>query len=602
MSFYGMKKGFLSGTTASSSTQEEAASEGRLPREHRTSANSSTGTADSGWNQIMLEAPIDGTFTPEMVAALKAKLDSFENNPENENGGSNKSNVGDTADMVNKLLNGIKGGQKVERITMADYMSASTLLHLATTDGVRKREEMRKRKGDAYIGREDPVSIHMWSLTMKLRQGPEQAQEALQQGILDRLLFVLKKVDPQKYVARSQHIHQNNSFPSATNQERLLAKELSADQCDMHNCASVLHELCRYRSGCLALAENQKCLDFLLHDIPSKAIIFILSGLMTRDYGPRQTKDGNVNWESWLTYHIGLVEQATMDTMGRLLNGLDRHPALRKKIAKKFKQRELSPFHENKIRCWNLILLPMARLDPALTHCVDLQGTWNKLHELVSAILDKKPAIVKKWTSTFLLERELVDDPRKVMGEDDKLATKRDCQKCGKKPEGNLKHCSRWYVRFCFGLRRWSLPYSKSLSSPLRKMRVAKPCSTAHGSASYKVRHTSMFCVAVDVLIYRSIPKRTPPSLFSPQIGKSTKRTASNSAVRCRRTRASIRGTLGTRCERLKRSWKRRRVRRLTMVDGIDLFRAGPNHGVWASHLHHKIWTVCVSQSILYVR
>ena len=222
---------------------------------------------------------------------------------------------------------------------------------------------------------------------------------------------------------------------------------LAADQCDMLNCASVLHELCRYRSGCLALAEDPKCLDFLLHNIPTKDISLLLVGLTTRDYGPQRPEEENVNWESMLTYHVGEVEQATLDTMGRLLNGLDKHPTLRKKIAKKWKQTELSAFRDNKIVIVDYLLQAYGSIDPLLTHCIELRGTWDRLDKLVSAILDKKPANVKKWKSTFLMERQLVDDPRKVMGEDDKIATKRDCQKCGKKAQGKLMHCSRWYVR-----------------------------------------------------------------------------------------------------------------------------------------------------------
>ncbi|KAL3894975.1 MAG: hypothetical protein SGARI_007590 [Bacillariaceae sp.] len=131
-----------------------------------------------------------------------------------------------------------------------------------------------------------------------------------------------------------------------------------------------------------------------------------------------------------------------MDTMGRLLNGLDKHPGLRKKIAKKFKQRELTAFRTNKIVPLDMMLLPMGKVDPLLTHCIDLQRTWKKLHKMVSTILDNKNKSgrvnVKPWKSTFLMERELVENPRTVMDEDNKLDNKRGCQKCGKEPQGKL--------------------------------------------------------------------------------------------------------------------------------------------------------------------
>eukprot|EP00977_Amphora_coffeiformis_P003697 scaffold710_cov171-Amphora_coffeaeformis.AAC.66 len=162
-------------------------------------------------------------------------------------------------------------------------------------------------------------------------------------------------------------------------------------------------------------------------------------GLTSLDHGERKAEDHNTNWESLLSYHPGMIEQGTIDTLGRLLNGLDKHPHLRKKVAKRWKQQ--LPKLQRKVRLLEM-LAPMGQADPLLFHCIDIKSSMTKLKTMVSSILGRKP--IKVWKSIFLYDRRYIDNPKKIGREDDKMGNKRACHFCQSEPKGKILLCSRW--------------------------------------------------------------------------------------------------------------------------------------------------------------
>jgi hypothetical protein len=347
----------------------------------------------------------------------------------------------------------------INRLTTSDYYSATALLHMVTPQGMAKRMQARAIKGDGECHLfKDPVHIYLWSLTMKLREGPQHVHEVLQHNVFARLLSVMEATRLHKYrglateyaTIATEAQQDTLSVRPATRKENLVAKELYCDICDIISCTAVLHEICRYREGCVQLASEQgfKCLHFLFHQVPTEDMVQIAGNLTLLDHGERKAEEHNANWQSLLSYHPGMIEQGTIDTVGRLLNGLiDQHPQLCQKVAKKVKQTAI-PSLERKVQTIEIIKSMMGPLDSKLFHCIDVHGSMIKLKSLVTSILHSKKTKGKKtttpWESMFLIDRAYIDNPKNIGQVDDKIGNKRNCHFCQNEPKGNIQMCSRW--------------------------------------------------------------------------------------------------------------------------------------------------------------
>jgi len=150
---------------------------------------------------------------------------------------------------------------------------------------------------------------------------------------IDRLLSVMKDCNLAKYNKdHPEHVPTIvSSYLGEPSSEAQLtqALRLRRDICDVVMVIAVLHELCRFRSGCVALANHDECLDFLWNLSFDHVLPRVMKTAMVHHF----SKVGPIDWGNPYNYSVGMVEQGLIDTFGRLLNGLDEHPSLRHKVA-----------------------------------------------------------------------------------------------------------------------------------------------------------------------------------------------------------------------------------------------------------------------------
>lgn len=334
--------------------------------------------------------------------------------------------------MVRSLIASTIATGNVLSLSTKDLLPASVLLSAVTPKGIKERALARAEKQELQ---DDPVLCNLWNLTMKIRDGPEEVEELLKVNGIDRILAVISSCNLDKYNKyKCYNGDVGQSFmtlgETPSEADKALAKQLSADIKDIVSSISVLHEMCRFRNGAVALAKHKKCLT-LLFNLPSDKICSLGSSLMSKfllvPFGdPIVSSD---------TFFFGHMEQATIDTFGRVLNGLDEHALLRKETAKMLR----AGIDEYEARLQSILLFFQAHEDvaPVMNHCLDLKSSLSKLRKMLS----KPDNYVKGWRSTFRLERQYV--PNKKSGDMEGDGETQKCRNCSIKLD-KLQTCSRW--------------------------------------------------------------------------------------------------------------------------------------------------------------
>lgn len=341
---------------------------------------------------------------------------------------------------LNELLEATEGNGDLMRATLSpkDYLSATTMLDLVNPHGLDKRAKGLVKPG--HDG--DDLQMYLWELTLQLRSNASHAQELLAKNTnaLDRLLQVISIRNLTQYkIPLEIFQHTFGQFnmggdppvptPHQKEQERTIAMAIA----DTHYVLSVIHELCRYREGCVALAQHPTALTQLLRIPFADLRMAIVFNVFLFSHAPT-------------SYHAGMMDQALLDTLGRLINGLDKHKTLRKKVCKKvFSQ--LDDFEG---------LMEMigkdfvGQVEPTALHCIDLDGTMARLRKLIKAVGSSSSSsstqAKKGWRSTYRIDRKLVPAASKKSSSKLQVPSPNEmgaCLFCSKQ-SCDLKQCSRW--------------------------------------------------------------------------------------------------------------------------------------------------------------
>jgi hypothetical protein len=322
-------------------------------------------------------------------------------------------------------------------------VSASDLLQRIVPDGLEARRKAAANGEALYLSPEDEYSFHcdLWDLTMKLRISDLHANEVIQNRGVDRLLQVL-----QSCLWASSEFDRETFVSTATTQEN--RKKLISSMTDAHYTISCLHELCRYRSGCEAIAKH---LPKLLPMLPLDTIFYCLCtsigfNLFT-SYKHAVAAGGP--FLDPAKFHVGMIEQGLIDTIGRTLHGLDKNKGLRKKVAKLLSPciKSMANHMTNTHKYLNV--LSQSDIFEHLHHCIKLESSMAKLETLVKEAKSNKPISGKAWRSIYRLERQHLptspaEEEINTEGDPRAITFCHFCQKVGGPAE--FMRCSRWYV------------------------------------------------------------------------------------------------------------------------------------------------------------
>jgi hypothetical protein len=160
----------------------------------------------------------------------------------------------------------------------------------------------------------------LFSLNIKLRDGAEHAEELLEANVLDHIQSLIQGYNGNTYQTISYNYGDLTRVPSLEDEE--LDRQLESDTLGILFSSSLLHEICCYKCGCLALTKHKGCLGLLLH-LPTDKIcaralkvymIYLFENIVREEVAPSV-------WGNPRNHHVGQIEQATIDTFSRLLNG-----------------------------------------------------------------------------------------------------------------------------------------------------------------------------------------------------------------------------------------------------------------------------------------
>ena len=302
-----------------------------------------------------------------------------------------------SADQLSSLLGQLGGalgqldlGGGVVGMSAKDIYTAPQLLEKAV-------ERLRDRDDD------DPARSQelLWELALKLRIDASQAQEVLCENCVGKMASV---------AAQDHHGGWSKVLAAVQGGDMELGK-IALNQASLG--VSVLHELCRYRSGCEALAKDGQALDKLTRVPLQKLQKAQLSyrEIMTNGSGP------------------GMLEQALVDMAGRCLNGLDKQPDLATAFCIRLKRELLLKGVEAGHHAFRFVGGDMRFLD--------LGPTVTRLRDLMKHHGD--PAKKKFWRSTYCMERVAVHGFQDTLYPDAPGRTNvpsttknRTCRVCGK--------------------------------------------------------------------------------------------------------------------------------------------------------------------------
>ena len=116
-----------------------------------------------------------------------------------------------------------------------------------------------------------------------------------------------------------------------------------------------------------------------------------------------QDGDHLLQFQHQLQFSLGMIEQGLLDTLGRCLNGLDQHVALRTSVASRVEAQleELSKI----VRVTDQMLSKLVKTSPQAGYYLELESTLVQLAKLVAGG-------AKPWRSTFTMERQIMGRPK----------------------------------------------------------------------------------------------------------------------------------------------------------------------------------------------
>lgn len=348
---------------------------------------------------------------------------------------------------ANGVTNHTSALANVRRIQTKDLLPATALL-ASTIRAIPQRNQDFATKPDTLL-HHDPVQEGLWALTMKLRDGSEHADELLETTtVIDDMLAIMTGCPWGWYETFQKNSKEGRSIRKLSLVlQRKKGMDVRKHLGDICSALAVLHELCRYRSGCLALSQHSRCLAFLM-ELPldnMNALVMDLVSSMELVMSTAFKKD-RIDWCDPYNYSMGMQEQAIIDILGRVLNGLDQHTSLRKKTAKLIRSR-MSSLHRIIGPAHLFFSNKFMREELGCFHCVDITGSLARLRQLLSAILDGKKS-PKVWKSKFRLDRMLVsrEKEKSTDGGHQKVATSTGSEKCHgcRKDLTTIFQCSKW--------------------------------------------------------------------------------------------------------------------------------------------------------------
>ena len=307
---------------------------------------------------------------------------------------------------LEKMLRDLESCSGVASMSAKDMFSASTLLAIAMQS----------------LNNSDPKSDfqtaeYLWELALKLRGTPEHTKEALEHGVISKC----------EHVIMAKQVGGWNAFLESRG-----TKHISPVVALAQLATSVLHEVCRYRSGCVALAKHGEALQSI-SQLP-------LSQIQAQLLHNGTTVSGSF-------YNAGVFEQALVDTVGRCVNGLDENHELRASV-------------QQRLRCSSQLLdgiksgAATVRAfvatfgDEVDTRFLDLDGS----HERLCALLDPDVS-APRWRSTYCMERgcilmEQVVASAAAPAQPVRRTHDKTCAACTKRgPVGVVvKYCARCHI------------------------------------------------------------------------------------------------------------------------------------------------------------
>ncbi len=260
--------------------------------------------------------------------------------------------------MMNNMMSDFESCPGVLSFSAKDILSASKLLDMA----------MQSLNNIPYDPSSDNPAEYLWELALKLRGTPEHTKEALAHGVISKCEHVIMAKPVGGWNAFLASIGSNHIWPT------LNLAQLAT---------SVLHEVCRYRSGCVALAKHGEVLQSI-SQLPLSQI---------------QAQFLHETTVSGMFCNPGMFEQALVDTVGRCINGLDEDHELRAGVQQRF--RSSSRLLDGiKSGTANVRAFVAKFGDGIDTRFLDLDGS----HERLCALL-APGASAPKWRSTYCMER-----------------------------------------------------------------------------------------------------------------------------------------------------------------------------------------------------
>ena len=180
---------------------------------------------------------------------------------------------------------------------------------------------------------------YLWELATKVRIQSSEAQKVVDRGGIDFILGHLRADLFGGWDAVMRYDPSPNLLAGKWNGSRsdACAFNLALQTAEM--ALSVLFEVCRYRSGCEAVAQHTMALS-AIGAMPLGKYIPATAAMLT--FMAKEAQDGAIDTnQPMCTFmeavteanrKIGMIQQAAIDTVGRCLNGLDKRCNLRRAV------------------------------------------------------------------------------------------------------------------------------------------------------------------------------------------------------------------------------------------------------------------------------
>ena len=313
-------------------------------------------------------------------------------------------------DLATRLNMGLSGGTGWAALSLKDCSSVTML-----RDKLAAFTKMTMTEAAAEV--DESMSEVLWELAKKLRVHASECDEALRIGLIEFLSTSFLGPESACRV-----------MPNGFDPDDDIGTMSDAMGAEMHllmigyeGTLSILFELCRYRQGCRAVAQQ-------ITDGPLLTILVNLvrgfAGWYPRD--EPEIEDLKAEQRGFCTTRTQ-IEQAFVDTLGRALAGLDKDTSLRKKYAEVLLLSELGVGRLPYV--WSVqdqtgATLPepnklLTRLEQvARTKWTNLASSAQQLAtRLQEAAAGRAETIGKPWKPWYVMERGLEANANKGIEE-----------------------------------------------------------------------------------------------------------------------------------------------------------------------------------------